>query len=197
MIEAAKISGSRVYLEPLQNSHFGSLIAIGMDPSIWKWNSRDMTEESHLEEYLSDALRDTENGLFVTFVTRLVESDEIVGMSRYGSISIEHKRLEIGWTWIGLEWQRSFVNTEAKYLMLKNAFEDLEINRVELKTDTRNLKSRNAMKRIGAVEEGILRQHMQVPKDSDTRDSVYYSILKSEWPQAKLRLEEMMARKYE
>lgn len=115
----------------------------------------------------------------------------VVGSTRFGSISHEHRRIEIGWTWIGTRWQRSGVNTEAKYLMLCHAFETIGARRVELKTNALNTRSRDAMRRIGATEEGTMRQHMLRP-DGSSRDSVYFSIIDGEWPVVKARLQEMM-----
>src|SRR5688500_4130816 len=115
-----------------------------------------------------------------------------VGSTRFANISPEHKRVEIGWTWIAPAWQRSAVNTEAKYLMLGHAFEVWRCGRVELKTNARNEQSRRAIVRIGAKEEGTLRNHMINP-DGSFRDTVYFSIIESEWPEVKKSLEEKLA----
>jgi RimJ/RimL family protein N-acetyltransferase len=116
-------------------------------------------------------------------------SGKAIGSTRFGNIDVINKRAEIGWTWITPQFQRTFVNTEAKYLMLKHAFEVWECNRVEFKTDALNEKSRNAILRIGAKQEGIFRQHV-ITYSGRLRDSVYFSIINSEWPEVKVRLED-------
>jgi RimJ/RimL family protein N-acetyltransferase len=118
----------------------------------------------------------------------------IVGSTRFAAMDQDHRRVEIGWTWLAKQWQRTIVNTEAKYLMLRHAFESWHCRRVEFKTAAFNERSRNALQRIGAKEEGILRNHMLLPGGRN-RDTVYYSIIDSEWPEVKKRLEEKMAQK--
>jgi len=114
--------------------------------------------------------------------------DQAVGSTRYFDIRPEHRGLEIGWTWLGLRWQRTAANTECKFLLLRHAFEELGALRVQLKTDARNLKSQRAIERIGGVREGVLRAHMVLP-DGFVRDTVMYSITAGEWPETKRRLE--------
>jgi RimJ/RimL family protein N-acetyltransferase len=130
-------------------------------------------------------------GTALPFATALNETAEIIGSTRFGNIEPMHKRVEIGWTWIVPKYQRSFVNTEAKFLMLSHAFEVWGVNRVEFKTDVLNERSRRALLRIGAKEEGVMRRHM-IRANGVIRDSVYYSIIADEWPEVKGRLEEML-----
>jgi RimJ/RimL family protein N-acetyltransferase len=120
-------------------------------------------------------------------------SGTIVGSTRFGGMDATHRRVEIGWTWIVREWRRTAVNTEAKYLMLRHAFEVLGCNRVEFKTDELNERSRTALRRLGAREEGVFRNHM-VTVSGRVRNTVYYSIINSEWPEVKIRLEEKLHR---
>ncbi len=185
MIETVPLKGKYVILEPLSESHFDEIISIALDANTWQWNTRKIEKAEDINAYLEDALRWASTPQSIAYVTTLKENGKVVGMTRFGNIVEDHKRLEIGWTWVGADWRRSFVNSDAKYLMLEYAFEDLKFNRVEIKTDTRNLKSRNAMLRLGAKEEGILRNHMIRPDHGDLRDSIYYSIIALEWPEVK------------
>lgn len=194
MIPKISIKGKRVVLEPLRVDHFDEIIPLALEKELWLKSPSKMDNREDVLNYLDNALESSETESFCAFVTKLKSEDKIVGMTRFGNIEEAHKRLEIGWTWISKEWRRTFVNTEAKYIMLRYAFEELQFNRVELKTDSRNERSRNAMLRIGAKEEGTLRKHMYIEKNDDTRDTVYFSILNDEWPSVKEELERMMDR---
>jgi N-acetyltransferase len=132
-------------------------------------------------------------GSALPFATVERATNTVVGSTRYGNIVPQHRRAEIGWTWIAPRWQRTAVNTEAKYLMLRHAFDVMACRRVELKTSALNARSRAAMLRIGATEEGTLRRHMVQP-DGSARDSVYFSVIDEEWPAVRERLEEMLRR---
>jgi len=143
--------------------------------------------------YIETALRERAAGVAHPFVIVELASGRVVGTTRYGNIRREHRCVEIGWTWLGQAWQRTGVNTEAKYLLLQYAFETLGCIRVELKTDVLNERSRNAIQRIGAKPEGILRQHMIV-MNGRIRDTIYFSIIAPEWPEVKAALEEKLRR---
>jgi RimJ/RimL family protein N-acetyltransferase len=182
------LAGARVALLPLERRHFADLARAGLYPELWKLTTKRILTEDDLRVWLDKALDDAARGIGIPFVTTLVATGEVVGSTRCMEIVQEHKRLEIGWTWITPAWQRSFVNTEAKYLMLRHAFETLGYNRVEFKTSHLNHRSQNALKRLGAVEEGTFRNHMINP-DGVLRHSVYFSIIKDEWPAVKARLE--------
>jgi RimJ/RimL family protein N-acetyltransferase len=121
------------------------------------------------------------------------DKDKVVGSTRYLNIRPEHRALEIGWTWLGQDWQRTAVNTEAKLLLLSHAFERLGCVRVEFKTDARNERSQRALQRIGAIREGVLRNHMIV-QGNYARDSVYFSVIAAEWPDVKARLQALANR---
>jgi RimJ/RimL family protein N-acetyltransferase len=138
--------------------------------------------------WLEDALAATSAKTEAAFATVDVATGKPVGSTRYLTLRPEHRGLEIGWTWLGKPWQRTAINTEAKYLMLKHAFENLGCVRVEFKADALNLTSRRALLGIGAVEEGVLRQHL-VAWNGRLRDTVYYSVLDHEWPNVKRGLE--------
>jgi RimJ/RimL family protein N-acetyltransferase len=149
-----------------------------------------------MRSYVESALKLQRDGTTLPFVTIEQSSGRIVGSTRFGNYDPANRRIEIGWTWIAPPWQRTALNTDAKYLMLTHAFEKLHCVRVELKTDVLNSRSRKAMLRIGAKEEGILRKHSLV-WDGRYRDSIYYSILDEEWPEVKGQLERMLIRRPE
>lgn len=188
------LEGTRVRLEPLALArHFDPLCAIALDPDLWRWTLNVVATPEDLRAYLDEALREQAAGRSVPFATLDLASGRVAGCTRFGNIEPKHRRVEIGWTWVGRPFQRSHVNTEAKYLMLRHAFEVWECRRVELKTNVKNERSRVAMIRIGAREEGILRKHA-ISDSGASRDTIYYSILDDEWPEVKGRLEEMIAR---
>jgi len=181
-------------MEPLDLSrHWDGLCAIGLDPELWRWTINVCAKPEQLRAYLDTALEEQRQGRSLPFATMDVASGAVAGCTRFGNIDTHHRKAEIGWTWVGRPFQRSYVNTEAKLLMLTHAFETWGCVRVEFKTNVLNRRSRDAMLRIGCVEEGVLRQHM-ISDNGTRRDSVYYSILDREWPAVKQRLEEMRGR---
>ena len=180
-ISPVVLSGTHVRLEPLSLEHVDALCEVGLDPSIWTWNPAPIRNRDEMQAYVESALRAREDGSMFPFATVEVPTGKVIGSTRYGAIALEHKRLEIGWTWITPKWQRTAVNTEAKLLMLRHAFGPLDCNRVEWKTDALNERSRNAILRLSAQFEGTHRSHMLVA-DGRIRDTVYYSVIKSEWP---------------
>lgn len=192
-VRPVTLQGTRVRMEPLSfERHFAGLMAIGLDPELWRWTLNVCTTREDLSAYLREALDMQSEGNALPFATIDQATGRVVGCTRFGNIEPKHRRAEIGWTWVGKPYQRSHVNTEAKYLMLRHAFEKWGCVRVELKTNALNKKSRAAILRIGAKEEGTLRKHAT----SDTgvvRDTVYFSITDDEWPGVKARLEKMMA----
>jgi RimJ/RimL family protein N-acetyltransferase len=165
---------------------------VGLDPDLWQWIPYRARTPEEMRGYVRDALRAESAGTALPFATVDRATGRVVGSTRYMNIDPPNRRVEIGATWIARPWQRSPVNTEAKYLMLRHAFETLGCIRVELKTDALNQKSRAAILRIGAREEGILRQHM-VTWSGRLRDTVYFSILDTEWPRVKADLESRLA----
>ena len=175
-------------LEPLEIGHHEQLCEVGMDESLWQWTTTNIKTPADMKDYIETALDERERGVSLPFVTIEKSSDKIVGATRFGHIDVENRRCEIGWTWINPSWQRTFVNTEAKLLMLTHAFETWKCIRVELKTDVLNEKSQNAILRIGAQKEGILRQHL-ITDTGRFRDTVYFSIIDSEWQTVKAHLE--------
>ena len=186
------LTGEWVRLEPLSlERHLDPLASIALDPDLWRWTLNVVQTKDDLRRYLEEALREQAEGRSVPFATIDLASGRAAGCTRFGNIETRHRRVEIGWTWVGREYQRTRVNTEAKLLMLRHAFETWGCHRVELKTNVLNERSRNAMLRIGAKEEGILRKHALNDRGVP-RDTVYYSVIDSEWPAVKARLHAML-----
>jgi RimJ/RimL family protein N-acetyltransferase len=166
---------------------------VGLDPDLWRLTAAKISTPDEMRRYIQEALDDRDRGVALPFATIEKSTNRAVGSTRFGNIDTYNRHVEIGWTWIGKEWQRTYVNTETKYLMLSYAFEELGCIRVEFKTDSLNERSRNAILRIGAIEEGMFRNHMIV-QGGRFRHSVYFSIIDSEWPALKARLEEKLNR---
>ena len=185
------LEGNTVRLEPLTLSHHAALSAVGLDKDLWRWIPFPVRTPEEMCKYIGDALDAQAKGLALPFATLLKATGQAVGSTRYLNIDLANRRVEIGSTWIGRPWQRTAVNTEAKYLMLRHAFETLGCLRVELKTDSLNDRSRNAILRLGAKQEGIFRNHM-VTASGRLRHTVYFSIIDSEWPEVKADLEEKL-----
>jgi RimJ/RimL family protein N-acetyltransferase/GNAT superfamily N-acetyltransferase len=191
ILEPVTLEGRRVRLEPLSFDHHAALCEAGLDPEIWKWTPLRVTTPGEMRAYIATALEWQAAGTALPFATIL--DGRAVGSTRFMNIDKPNRHVEIGGTWIGRPWQRSVVNTEAKYLMLRHAFETLGCMRVELKTDSMNRRSRNAIRRIGAREEGIFRNHM-ITWSGRIRHSAWYSIIDAEWSAVKANLEAKMAR---
>lgn len=187
-IEPVTLTGNIVRLEPLQMEHAAELYQIGQDANIWTYMPvKAMRSVTEMQQWIAVALRDQEAGICVPFAIIDLAQGQAVGSTRYLSIILHDRGLEIGWTWLTPSVQRSGINTECKYLLLRYAFEQLGAIRVQLKTHHLNLKSQHAIERLGAVKEGVLRNHVIMP-DGSYRHSVYYSIIESEWPQVKAGL---------
>jgi RimJ/RimL family protein N-acetyltransferase len=186
-VEPVRLRGRAVRLEPLAIDHVPALCRVGLEPELWKWIPTVVTTADEMRRYVSTALEERDRGVSLPFVLIDQASDQVIGSTRYGNIERSHHRLEIGWTWITSAYQRTAANTEAKLLLLTHAFETLRANRVELKTDALNEKSRKAILRLGAVEEGTFRRHV-ITASGRVRDTVYFSIIDSEWPAIKARL---------
>jgi len=182
------LTGPRVRLEPLTLDHLDALCAVGIDEEIWRYTTARVRNSDDMRRYIETALQWQRDGTAVPFATADRASGRVVGTTRFANIVKEHRRAEIRWTWLARDFQRTYVNTEAKYLMLRHAFEEWGLCRVELKTSSLNTRSRDAILRLGAVEEGTLRKHM-VNEDGSARHSVYFSIIDTEWPAVKARLE--------
>ncbi len=188
------LTGQHVRLEPMTGAHIPALAEIGVGQAFWDFMvyGRMETQED-MGGWVREIMGRAEKGTDLPFVAVHLASGRVAGATRYLNIMPNDRGLEVGGTWYGTEFQRTAVNSECKYLLLRHAFETLECIRVQLKTDLRNERSQKAIERIGAVKEGVLRNHMILP-DGRIRHSVFYSILDTEWPVVKKKLEEMLGR---
>jgi RimJ/RimL family protein N-acetyltransferase len=188
------LAGAHVRLEPLTLQHLAALCEVGLAPELWRWTTGSVATLEDMRDYIEAALAAEKAGTATPYATVEQKSGRVVGSTRFMNIDRANKRVEIGSTWVAPEWQRTAVNTEAKYLMFRHAFEDMGCIRVELKTDALNEQSRRAILRIGAKEEGIFRNHM-ICYGGRIRDSVYFSVIDSEWPAVKAAMEARLAAK--
>jgi RimJ/RimL family protein N-acetyltransferase len=191
--ESPTLEGERVRLEPLAMHHLNDLADVAFDPSIWRLTTARVPDRDALRAWIETAVANRAARIEVPFATVDAASGRTIGSTRFLNIVPEHRRLEIGWTWVGRDHQRTGANREAKLLQLRHAFETLGANRVEFKTDSRNDASRNALLGIGASFEGIFRNHMVMP-EPPLRHSAYYSVIREEWPAVKERLTSDLAR---
>jgi N-acetyltransferase len=186
------LQGNFVRLEPLTEAHVLGLAEVGCDDRIWRLMLYgQILTEADMRTWVKQLLASQAAGTDLPFAVIQLESGRVAGATRFMDIRPEHRGLEIGGTWYGLEFQRTAVNTETKYLLLKHAFEVLTAIRVQFKADLRNERSWRAIERLGAIREGILRNQYILP-DGVKRDSIYYSIINPEWPEVKSRLERML-----
>jgi len=183
-----------VRLEPLRLAHVDALALarVGLDAELWRFIPTPVTSPEEMHAYVATALDEQARGVSLPFAIVDTAGDAVIGSTRYANIDVRNLRLEIGWTWLARSHQRTRANTAAKRLLLGHAFEALGANRVEFKTDMLNEKSRTAIARIGGVQEGIFRQHV-VCASGRIRDTVYFSILATEWPAVARRLDERLA----
>lgn len=192
-MEIAPVSllGRHVRLEPLTDAHLDGLAEVGLAEELWRWIPFPVTTRQEMADYIGVALDEQRRGVSVPFAITEKSTGRPIGSTRFAMIDRLNHRLEIGWTWIAPAWQRTAVNTEAKFLMLCHAFERLNCLRVELKTDSLNEKSRKAIGRIGAQQEGIFRNHM-LTASGRIRHTVYFSVIDSEWPSVRSALEDKL-----
>ncbi len=197
IVTPVTLEGSGVRLEPIHREHaelFWQVAQEALD-EIFRWIPYRLQTPEDFKNLVEKALTEKERGESVVFATIERNSGGVIGSTRFMNIDRVNRRVEIGSTWIAPEWQRTGVNTEAKYLMLRHAFEVWKCMRVELKTDALNQRSRNAILRIGAKEEGTLRKHL-ITWTGRVRDTVYFSILDTEWPEVKESLERRLAKQF-
>lgn len=193
-IERVTLMGRLVRLEPLRMDHASELYEASQDPTLWIYKPirqpRSLTE---MEQIIASVLQSQEAGACLPFAIISLDQERAVGETRYFNFMLQDHGVEIGWTWLTPSVQRTGVNTECKYLLLRHAFETMGAIRVQLKTHHLNTTSQRAIERLGAVKEGMLRNHMIMP-DGSYRHSVHYSIIESEWPAINARLQTMMQR---
>ena len=187
MLKPVTLQGQTVRLEPLNDHHHDGLCHAIRDGRLWELFVTLVPHPDQVEAFIAQALADMSAGVSLAFATIDARSEQVIGSTRFMKADLPNKRVEIGFTFIAASYQKTAVNTEAKLLMLAHAFESLGFNRVELLTDFLNANSRRAILRLGAKEEGVLRNHMVMP-DGRVRDSVIYSIIANEWPGVKMNL---------
>lgn len=181
------LEGEIVRLEPLALAHAAALAEAGLHPELWRLQPEPVESADDMRRYVERALAGQAAGACLPFAIVRRADGQVIGATRYMDIALPHKRLEIGATWLTPASQRSGANTEAKYLLLQHAFETIGIMRVVFKTEVTNLQSRQAILRIGGVEEGVFRKHL-IAQSGRARDMVYFAILDEDWPAAKARL---------
>ena len=190
------LENERVLLMPLNLSYLEALIPVGaQDENLTFYSTFSVFTPEALKQFIEESMAEREAKTRYAFAIFDKKANQFAGSTSFGNISNKDQKLEIGWTWIGNDFQQTGLNVNCKYVLMKYLFEELEFERVELKTDERNQKSRTAIEKIGAKFEGILRSHMLM-RDGFRRSSVYYSILKNEWPEVKKMLEARMAAKH-
>ncbi len=192
LVEPITLTGTHVQLMPMQPDHAEALWQAAQAESIWQWTLSRISSRADADRYIAYALEQQAQGNQLPFVTVSRATGEIVGSTRFDEIVPEHRRVEIGWTWLTPRWQRTALNTEAKYLMLRHAFEVWQCVRVQLKTDALNVRSQRAIERLGAFREGVLRSQYILP-DGRRRDSIYYSFLDTEWEAVKAHIERLLS----
>ena len=191
-VEPITLTGKHIRLEPLREAHTDDLAEAGQEPAIWRYMPYgEITSPEKMRGWVQRQMEKEVSGAEYPFAVIHLASGKAIGSTRYMDIHPENRGLEIGGTWYGTAFQRTAVNTEAKYLLLCHAFETLGCIRVQLKTDLRNERSQKAIARIGAVREGVLRNHIIMP-DGYYRATVFFSILDREWPAVKTHLEELL-----
>ncbi len=182
------LNGPRIQLRQLRASDSIDLAAAASDGELWRLSFTVVPSANTVDDYIHEALEGHALGTVMPFVIVVHETGQVIGSTRFWKIDRKNRKLEIGSTWLAASWQRTFVNTEAKYLMLRTAFEDLACVRVQFTTDESNFKSRAAILRLGAKEEGIIR-HERIMPDGRKRNSVRFSIIDDEWPSVRENLE--------
>ena len=186
-VQPVTLEGRIVRLEPLAVEHLDDLVQVAFTGDLWRWTAVQPTNEVELRAWIEAAVANVANGSEMPFATVDRASGRAIGSTRFMSIVPEHRRLEIGWTWVALDHQRTGANREAKLLQMTHAFEALGANRVEFKTDSLNTKANPGLLGIGATYEGTFRNHMVMP-GGRLRHSTYYSVTREEWPEVKARL---------
>ena len=192
MTKVEPLTGRRIQLRLLHAEDAAALVAAASDGELWNLPFTIVPSATTIDAYIATAMEGLAAGTVLPFVVELLEPQRVLGSTRFWKIDQQHRKLEIGWTWLGASWQRTFVNTEAKLLMLRYAFEHLRCVRVQFLTDELNAASRAAILRLGAKEEGTVHHDLIMP-DGWKRNSVQFSIIDGEWPAIRARLEDRLA----
>ncbi|MFJ7737288.1 GNAT family N-acetyltransferase [Lysinibacillus sp. NPDC097287] len=180
-----------VLLKPLEKQDVAGILAAGSYPDIWTYLSTNLNNEADVHNFVDKALQEKAFNKEFPFVIVDKKSGKVIGSTRFMDIDTQHQRLEIGYTWLTPAYWRTEVNTNCKYLLLSYCFDVLGLRRVQIKTDHENTRSQKAIERIGAIKEGILRNHM-IRKDGTTRHTVMYSVIKEDWPEMKTHLKKLL-----
>jgi len=191
---STRLEGKRIRLEPLTPGHGDALAAFSLNPALWRWTQARVDSRKALDDYIRTALAQRDQGQGVPFAVIDAKTGRPIGSTRYMNIDVENRRLEIGWTWIDAPLHGTGINPEMKYLMLRHAFEDLGFLRVEFKANGANAKSRAALRKLGAKEEGVFRK-WRLGADGQMHDTAWYSILADEWPAVRATLESRLAQR--
>lgn len=191
-MEPLTLEGRHVRLEPLKAHHADALCAVGLDPTIWEFSRTLLENPPDVERYIARALDARNEGSALPFVTIDRASGQIVGSTRFENIALDERRVEVGWSWLNPRWWRTPINTEAKFLMIRHAFEQWKCVRVEFRVHVANERSLASIQRVGATLEGVLRRRL-LYRDGSFRDLVYLSIIEDEWPAIRRRLEDRLA----
>lgn len=192
-LQPVTLEGDIVRLEPLALHHVDALAAVGLDPALWRLQPEPVASADDMRRYVERALAAQATGACLPFAILRRADGQVIGATRYMDIALAHKRLEIGATWLSPASQRSGANTEAKLLLLQHAFETIGIMRIVFKTEAANTQSRQAILRIGGVEEGVFRKHL-IAQSGRIRDMAYFAILDEDWPAVKARLQDRLRR---
>ena len=178
------LENSTLRLEPLTEKHVQEMRALGSDKDVWRWYTADLSSPDALEAWMTNRLKESQRGEKMSYAVILKENGKVIGSSSYGHIDWNEKCLEVGWTWLDKQYIGTGLNKHMKYLMLSHAFEAMAIERLELRTDETNVRSRKAMEKIGAIFDGTLRNHRST-QGGRRRNTVIYSIIGSEWDHVK------------
>lgn len=193
LIETPVLEGVSLRLEPLSEAHLPGLEKIAFDESIWRYMLTTVKTTEDLRDWMDSALQARAGGSVMPWATVLKAENRVIGSTRFLDLDLKHKTVEIGHTWLAPEYHGAGLNAEAKLLQLAYAFEQLRMNRVALKTHHENRQSQAAMRKMGAIEEGTFRNHYVMP-DGSQRHSVWFSIIREDWPQVRSRLEDRLQR---
>ncbi|MFI5186470.1 MAG: GNAT family N-acetyltransferase [Chitinophagales bacterium] len=179
-----KLETDRVLLRPIEESDFDAFFHLAQDEEMWNYFTLNLADKTHLEKWMEAAFADKAAGTRRPFTIVDKVRNQIAGSSSMGNISYHDLRLEIGWSWLGKNFRSTGINFHAKYLMMQYAFDQLDFERVEFKTDFLNERAKQGLRKVGGREEGVLRSHMTM-WNNRRRDSIYFSVIKKEWLQLK------------
>ncbi|WDH83558.1 MULTISPECIES: GNAT family N-acetyltransferase [Paenibacillus] len=189
------LEGKIVTLVPMEDCHKAELISVLLSPKVWEYTWRTIHTTEELDQVLTDALANKNNGSQIPFTILDQASGKIIGTTRVGDLDMANRNAEIGWTWLSPDYWRTGVNTECKFLLLRHCFEELHLMRVQFSVSGQNIRSQRSIERIGAIKEGVFRKH-RIKADGSMHDNIFYSILDNEWADVKENLLFLLSKKY-